>query len=247
MKYLYLLLLSTAIVNAQKTGRKLVWEENFDGSSLNEKTWNFELGDHGWGNHERQDYTKTNHRVANGFLTITAKKDGAHYTSTRITTKGKKEFQYGYMEARLKLPVGYGVWPAFWMLGSDIDTSQWPACGEIDIMEYVGREPHMIYTTLHTTDTHGATASSKKTEFPAIEDGFHLYAVDWNAERMVFFVDGKPVYTYQPSPKTKGNWPYDQKFFFILNLAVGGDFGGPNVDDTIFPQEYVVDYVRVYQ
>lgn len=247
MKKLVLLLLLPCLALAQKTGKKLVWEENFEGKTLDEKVWNFELGNHGWGNHERQDYTKDNHTVANGFLTITAKKAGSHYTSTRITTKGKQEFRYGYMEARLKLPVGHGIWPAFWMLGENISAVGWPTCGEIDIMEYIGREKHQIYTTLHTPDTHGATASSKKTEFPKIEDGFHTYAVDWNKERMEFFVDGQSVYVYNPADKTSGNWPFDQKFFFILNVAVGGDFGGPDVDDSIFPQEYVVDYVRVYQ
>ncbi|NUY82226.1 glycoside hydrolase family 16 protein [Flavobacterium sp. MAH-1] len=247
MKKIIALLLASSALMAQKTNKKLVWEENFDGKTLNEKAWNYETGAGGWGNHERQTYDKTSHTIADGKLTITVKKDGDHYSSTRITTKGKKEFQYGYMEARVKLPVGHGIWPAFWMLGSNISEKGWPKGGEIDIMEYIGREPHMAYTTVHTQDTHGAHASSKKTEFPDIENGYHLFACDWNKDRIIFFVDDKPVYTYSPENKTEGNWPFDQPFFFIINCAVGGDFGGPEVDDKIFPQQYVVDYVKVYQ
>lgn len=235
------------LCSAQKGNRKLVWEENFNGSTLNEAHWNFEYGDHGWGNAERQNYGKDNHSVANGVLTITAKKQGQSYSSTRITTKGKKEFRYGYMEARAKLPVGKGIWPAFWMLGSNISEAGWPKGGEIDILEYIGREPDMVYTTIHTQDTHGANASSQKTRFDDIEEGFHLFACEWDAEKIKFFVDDKLVYTYQPKTKTENNWPFDQPFFFILNMAVGGNFGGPEVDDAIFPQQFTVDYVKVYQ
>ncbi|RZJ70529.1 MAG: glycoside hydrolase family 16 protein [Flavobacterium sp.] len=242
-----ILLMATSALFAQKTGKKLVWEDNFDGKALNTKVWNFEYGANGWGNHERQNYGDKNHKVADGKLAITIKKDDVGYTSTRITTKGKKEFQYGYMEAKVKLATGHGIWPAFWMLGSNISSAGWPKGGEIDIMEYIGREPHMAYTTIHTQDTHGANASSKKTEFPNLEEGYHTFACDWNKNRIIFFVDDKPVYTYAPKEKTQNNWPFDQPFFFIINCAVGGDFGGPEVDDSIFPQEYLVDYVRVYQ
>jgi len=251
MKNILLLLLVGNISFAQQSKRKLVWEDNFDGTELNEKNWNFILGDGcpkcGFGNHERQLYTKDNHKVAGGNLTITAKKDENKYTSTRITTKDKKEYQYGRIEARAKLPVGHGIWPAFWMLGKSVSDIGWPKGGEIDIMEYVGREPHQIYTTIHTEATHGANASSQKTQFDKIEEGFHVYAVDWTKEKMEFFVDGKLVYTYQPKEKNAANWPFDQPFYILINMAVGGDFGGPEVDDNIFPQEYVIDYVRVYQ
>lgn len=246
-KTVLLLLLCSASAFAQPKKGKLVWEENFDGGTLNEKVWNFELGDHGWGNNERQLYTKTNHTIKDGFLTITAKKEGdKKYTSTRITTAGKKEFKYGYMEARAKVPTGWGIWPAFWMLGSNIKDAGWPKCGEIDILEYIGREPHTVYTTLHTQATHGEHASSKKTTFENIEEGFHLYAVNWTKDQMEFFVDGQSVYIYAPENKNVDNWPFDQPFYFILNMAVGGNFGGPDVDDEIFPQEFIIDYVRVY-
>ena len=237
-------------VHAQK--RELVWSDEFNGDALDLTSWNFELGDGcpnlcGWGNNERQVYTKENHRLEDGKLIITAKKEGDLYTSTRITTQGKHEFQYGRMEARAKVAVGQGIWPAFWMLGSDIKEVGWPACGEIDILEYVGREEDMVYTTLHVPAGHGDSAFSKKTKFEDIEEGYHLYAAEWSPEQIEFFVDDQSVFVYNPEDKTKAVWPFDQPFYFIINLAIGGNFGGPDVDDSIFPQEYAIDYVRVYQ
>ncbi|WP_333877593.1 glycoside hydrolase family 16 protein [Flavobacterium sp.] len=237
---------------AQNQDRKLVWEENFNGTQLDEKVWNFELGNGcpnncGWGNNEKQLYTETNHELINGNLVITIKKEDDIYSSTRITTSGKREFQYGRMEARAKLPTGKGIWPAFWMLGSNIANVGWPKCGEIDILEYVGREPHMVYTTLHTQDSHGNSVNSKKTEIKNIEDGFHIYAVEWTKDKIDFFVDDQLVYTFKPEIKNENTWPFNQPFFFILNVAVGGNFGGHEVDNTIFPQQYSVDYIRVYQ
>ena len=237
-------------VHAQK--RELVWSDEFNGDALDLTSWNFELGDGcpnlcGWGNNERQVYTKENHRLEDGKLIITAKKEGDRYTSTRITTQGKHEFQYGRMEARAKVAVGQGIWPAFWMLGSDIKEVGWPACGEIDILEYVGREEDMVYTTLHVPAGHGDSAFSKKTKFEDIEEGYHVYAAEWSPEQIEFFVDDQSVFVYNPEDKTKAVWPFDQPFYFIINLAIGGNFGGPDVDDSIFPQEYAIDYLRVYQ
>lgn len=252
MKKLLLLLIVTCHFSwAQQTERQLVWEENFNGSQLNESNWNFELGNGcpncGWGNNERQLYTTTNHRLKDGKLIITAQKKDSIYTSTRITTAGKKEFLYGRIEARVKLPKGQGIWPAFWMLGSNIKTVGWPKSGEIDIMEYVGKNPHTIYTTLHTQDSHGNSVNTKVTTFPEIEEGFHVFAIDWTKDRIQFFVDSTLVYTFQPENKNENTWPFNQPFYIIINMAIGGNFGGPEVDDTIFPQEYIVDYVRVYQ
>jgi len=234
---LTLLLASGLMASAQVKKGKLVWEENFNGSTLNEKVWNFELGNGcpdncGFGNAEMQIYTNRNHKVANGLLTI--------------TTKDKKEFKYGYMEARLKLPVGKGIWPAFWMLGSNISKVGWPLSGEIDIMEYVGREPHMAYATLHTKETHGEHANGNKKEFKNLEKGFHTFGVNWTKDQITFYVDDVEIHHFKPKEKTEEIWPYDQPFFFILNTAVGGYFGGMEVDDSIFPQEYVIDYIKVY-
>lgn len=252
MKTLSLCFIMLSIAMSQAQEYKLVWAEEFEGNKLDESVWNYELGDGcpnlcGWGNNERQIYTKENHHFEDGNLIITAKKEGETYSSTRITTQGKQEFQYGRMEARASLPVGQGIWPAFWMLGTDIGQVGWPACGEIDILEYVGREPGEIFTTLHTPSNHGDNGSSKKTKFPGIEKGFHTYAVEWSPEKMDFFVDEQHVFTYNPEPKNAATWPFDQPFYFIINMAIGGNFGGPEVDDTIFPQEFKVDYVRVYQ
>lgn len=236
---------------AQQLKRKLVWEENFNGSKLRESAWNFEVGDGcpncGWGNHERQLYTKENQKVRNGKLTITAKKKGGKYSSSRITTKGKKEFLYGRFETRAKIPVGRGIWPAFWMLGSNINRVKWPQCGEIDILEYVGREPNILFTSLHTEDSHGNTINTKKTKIDTMEDGFHVYAAEWDKDKIEFFVDDQSVYLFNPKDKTEAVWPFNQPFYIILNLAIGGDFGGPEVDDSIFPQSFIIDYVRVYQ
>jgi len=239
-----------AILQGQE--KKLVWEENFDGEVLNEEAWNFELGDGcphmcGWGNNEKQIYTRENHRLKDGFLFITAQKDGSNYSSTRITTKGKKEFKYGRMEARLKLPLGTGVWPAFWMLGSNIDKVGWPMCGEIDIMEYVGREPGTLFTTLHTKDSHGNSKNTRKAAVAGIDEGFHTYAAEWTESEISFYVDGHHFYTFEPENSSEEVWPFDQPFYFLLNLAIGGNFGGKEVDDSIFPVEYVIDYIRVYQ
>lgn len=246
MKKVLILLFIANFCLAQQTKRKLVWEENFSEPVLNESVWNFELGDGcpnlcGWGNNERQVYTTKNHEIKNGNLIIHAKKEGNSYTSTKITTKDKKIFQYGRMEARAKLPVGHGIWPAFWMLGQNISQVGWPKSGEIDILEYIGREPHMVFTTLHTQDSHGNTINTKKTSFPNIEEGFHVFALDWTKDKMDFFVDDILVYTFQPEIKNENTWPFDKPFYFILNVAIGGNFGGPAVDDTVFPQDFIVD------
>lgn len=249
-KFIIILLISGSLFG-QQTKRELVWEENFDGKILNDKVWNIELGDGcpncGWGNNERQLYTNQNHRLENGNLIITAKKEGNSYTSTRITTKNKKEFKYGRLEARAKLPTGHGLWPAFWMLGSNMTEKGWPKCGEIDILEYIGRNPHTVYTTLHTQDSHGNSINSKKTAIASIEEGFHIYAIEWTKDKIDFFVDKDLVYTFQPQVKNENTWPFDQPFFFLINVAIGGNFGGPAVDDTVFPQEFIIDYVKVYQ
>ncbi|KJD34065.1 laminarinase [Tamlana nanhaiensis] len=248
--FLWLVLL---FFSCKEEGKKLIWEENFDGNALNEAHWNFELGNGcpnlcGWGNNERQIYTKTNHKLENGMLTITANLKDSVYTSTRITTKNKFQFKYGTIEARAKLPVGQGLWPAFWMLGSNIDTVGWPKCGEIDILEYVGKEPSMVFTSLHTQDSHGETINTKKTKIEGIEDGFHVYKAHWTETKIEFFIDDKLLYTFAPEALNDETiWPFNQPFYILVNLAIGGNFGGPEVDDTVFPQQYIIDYIKVYK
>jgi beta-glucanase (GH16 family) len=237
---------------AQQTNKKLVWEENFNKPTLDESVWNFELGNGcpnlcGWGNNERQVYTNHNHEIIDGKLIILARKEGDVYTSTRITTQDKKVFQYGRIEVSAKLPLGNGLWPAFWMLGENISKVGWPKSGEIDILEYVTKEPQIVFTSLHTEDSHGNTINTKKTKIEGIEEGFHIYAIDWTSDKIDFFVDGTLVYNFQPIDKNENTWPFDQPFYLIVNLAIGGNMGGTTVDDSVLPQKFVIDYIKVYQ
>ncbi|WP_224491272.1 glycoside hydrolase family 16 protein [Robertkochia flava] len=232
--------------------QELVLFEDFSGDTLNEEVWNVIQGNGcpdlcGWGNNELQVYTDTNHELRDGKLVITARKEGEKHTSTRLNTKGKLEFQYGTVEIRAQLPRGKGLWPAFWMLGSNIDTVGWPACGEIDILEYVGREPGMVFTSLHTTSSHGNTVNTKKTALENIEEGYHDYSMTWTPEHISFSVDGETVYKYSPELKNNATWPFDQPYYLLVNLAIGGNFGGHEVDDTIFPASYVIDHIKVWQ
>lgn len=246
----YLFFVFTIIASCQDS-KQIIFEDHFDGTTLNESSWNYELGDGcpncGWGNNERQLYTKENVSVRDGNLVITATKDSALYHSGRITTANKVEFQYGTIEVRAKLPLGQGLWPAIWMLGNDIGTIGWPSCGEIDIMEYVGKNPHEIHTTLHTQASHGNSINTKVTTIETIEDGSHVYKCNWTKDKIEFFIDGSLVYTFNPEIKNDNTWPFDKPFYILLNLAIGGNFGGPEVDDSIFPKEFIIDYVKVYK
>lgn len=231
---------------------EVLFEDHFDGSSLNETFWNYELGDGcpnlcGWGNNERQLYTKNNVSVSGGNLVITASKNGTRYESGRLTTKGKVEFQYGIVEVRATLPKGMGLWPAVWMLGADIDTNKWPKCGEIDIMEHVGKEPNAVFSSLHTPESYGNTIHTKKTIIDGIQNDFHIYKAIWSEDAIKFLIDGELVYEFSPEIKDDSTWPYNKPFYLIMNLAIGGNFGGPEVDDSIFPQEFLIDYIKVQQ
>jgi len=229
---------------------QIILEENFTGDKLNMDHWSYEEGDGcpdvcGWGNNERQIYDRNYVEVKDGNLVITAVKEGDKYYSGKINSKDKVEFQYGIIEVRAKLAQGHGLWPAIWMLGNDIGEVGWPASGEIDIMEYVGREPHTIYTSLHTPASHGETINSKKTIVEDIEDGFHTYKTIWTRDDIKFFIDDKLVYTFTPKVYDEEHYPYRKPFYLLLNMAIGGNFGGPEVDDSIFPAKFYIDYVKV--
>jgi beta-glucanase (GH16 family) len=237
-------------------GLTLVWQDNFDGQNVNSEAWNFETGATGWGNNELQNYTNgANASLVNGNLVLTARKvnenkQAGSYTSTRINTMGKKEFRYGRLEIRAKLPSGTGIWPAIWMLGSNFKTAGWPACGEIDIMEYVGYQPNTVHATIHTPAGYGGSGTGTSIALPTCEEEFHNYGIIWTEKYIKFYIGtpGNITYTYQPSVKNSNNWPFNQPFFFILNVAVGGNWGGANgIDNAIFPQSMEVDYVKVYQ
>lgn len=235
---------------------KLIWSDEFDGSEINTSVWDFETGSSGWGNNELQNYTDgENAELKDGKLVITAKKinnntEVGSFTSSRINSKGNKEFQYGRIEINAKLPSGRGIWPAIWMLGSNFNSVGWPACGELDIMEYVGYEPNIIYSTVHTPADFGVGGKGNKFNLSTCEEEFHTYGMLWTEEKIVFYIDNieNVVFTYSPIVKTSENWPFDQPAFFILNIAVGGNWGGAQgIDNSIFPQQMEIDYIRVYQ
>ena len=230
----------------QSQYNKLVWEENFDAASLDTDVWNFETGNNdGWGNQEVQYYTEDNVTVQDGNLVITAKAETINefnYTSSRITTKDKFNFTYGRVEARAKLPGGVGVWPAIWMLGSNIDEVSWPAAGEIDIMEYAGNNPGVVYGTLHYPGNSGGNANGDVTNVPDAENEFHLYSVEWTPDNIYFLVDNVVYH----SVENTADLPFHSDFFLILNVAMGGTFGG-DVDPAFSEASMVVDYVKVFQ
>ena len=231
---------------------KLIFSDEFNARMLDLNSWSYELGDGcpslcGWGNNEFQVYTKSNVSTVNNQLVISATKQEDIYHSGRITTKDKFEFTYGTIEVKAQLPKGKGLWPAIWMLGHDIDSNSWPYCGEIDIMEYVGKSPGEIHTTLHTPESYGQSLNTQITTINSIEEGFHVYKTKWDANQIEFFIDNLWVYTFSPEIKNDKTWPFNKPFYIILNLAIGGNFGGSEVDDSIFPQHFVVDYVKVYQ
>jgi beta-glucanase (GH16 family) len=234
-------------------GWELVWHDEFDGDAIDAANWTYDLGAGGWGNGEAQYYTSRpeNARIEDGMLVIEARQEkleDSYYTSARLKTQGLQSFQYGRIEARIKVPVGNGLWPAFWMLGSSFDGTNWPDCGEIDIMEYVGREPDLIIGTLHGPGYSGALGVSQwnRQEY-AIADDFHTYAIEWQPEQIDWYYDGEKYHTVTPGDLSGRQWVFDQPFFIILNLALGGTLGGPIGLDTAFPTQYTVDYVRVYE
>ena len=242
----------------------LIWSDEFsgaDGSSPDPTKWTYDIEGNGWGNHELEYYTKRreNARIEKGNLVITAQKEsftGADgvtrdYTSARLKTQGLFAQAYGRIEARIKIPQGQGMWPAFWMLGQDISSAGWPKCGEIDIMENIGKEPGTIHGSLHGPSTTGRTADLtaifKLPPGQSFADDFHLYAVEWDSDTVRFYVDSNLYATFHSSEwPAGGKWVFDHPFFIILNIAVGGDWPGSPDESTKFPQTMLVDYVRVY-
>lgn len=242
---------SADAADVQLEGFTLVWQDEFEGEEINPENWTFDLGGGGWGNHELQTYTNNpeNARIEDGRLIIEAIKNETGprtYTSARLKTQGLQTFGYGRIEARLMLPSGQGVWSAFWMLGEDFPTRGWPQCGEIDIMENIGRNAN-IYGTLHGpgySGGGGVGGSFIDADFDPSE--FHVYAVEWTPNEIRWYVDDIN-YNLIRSTDVPGMWVYDHPFFIILNVAVGGDWPGTPNESTEFPQQMVVDYVRVYE
>lgn len=235
----------------------LVWNDEFDNSGLPDTTrWNYDTGGHGWGNHELQFYTGANPenaRVEDGKLIIEARPDsmeGMGYTSARLTTKNKGDWKYGRIEVRAKLPSGVGVWPAIWMLPTENTYGGWPKSGEIDIMEYVGYQPDTIHGTIHCESFNHMKGTQKAGTLPLVEaeEAFHVYSIDWEENRILFKVDDTTYFTFEKESDNPSDWPFNQPFHLVVNIAVGGSWGGlKGVDRDMFPQTMEVDYVRVYQ
>lgn len=241
------------------TLNNFVFFEEFDTEGvLNPNLWTYDIGNgpngDGWGNQELQYYTNRseNVRVENGFLIITAQEEsfeGSNYTSGRILTKGLFDQQYGRFEARIRLPYGKGLWPAFWLLGSNIDEVGWPQCGEIDIMENAGARPTIVSSAVHGPGYNGGLAITKEYDFEneRVDTKFHIYGIEWGPGYINFYVDDALYNTITPEDVT-GEWVFDNgPFYILINLAVGGVFDGPPNNETVFPQSMIVDYVRVYQ
>jgi beta-glucanase (GH16 family) len=236
----------------------LTWSDDFgpaNGSSPDSAKWVMETGGGGWGNNELESYTSRpeNAKIQDGNLVITAIQEdftgtdgiARHYTSARLKTQGKFDQKYGRFETRIKIPAGQGIWPAFWMLGNNINTVSWPSCGEIDIMENIGKEPSTVHGSLHASgfDSTGSYALNAG----KFADDFHVFAIEWEPAVIRFYVDGHLYDTRTPADVPAGQtWAFDHPFFLLLNVAVGGNWPGSPDETSTFPQTMLVDYVRVY-
>jgi len=233
-----------------------VWAEEFDYTGAPDpNSWTYDTGDHGWGNNELQNYTTDarNVQVKDGVLTITAIKETSgskNYSSTRLVSRGKKDFTYGRLEVKAKLPSGRGTWPAIWMLPTARAYGDWPKSGEIDVMEHVGYDPNVVHFSIHS-EAYNHVINTQKTatrQIPTAMTDFHLYRVDWTPAYIRGFFDGVQVFSFANDGKGYSSWPFDKTFHVLINVAVGGNWGGvQGVDDTVFPATMVVDYVRLYK
>jgi len=249
---------TTQIQKSYEFGATPIWQDEFDYTGKPDpKKWGYDLGDHGWGNHELQNYVSDlkNVRVENGNLIIQAIKEKSgklDYSSARIVSKGKGDFLYGKFEIRAKLPTGRGTWPAIWMLASQntYGNKGWPDNGEIDIMEHVGFDQNNIHGNIHTKAFNHSIKTNKgnNIQITKASSEFHVYACEWQPDYIAILVDGNEYFRFKKEANWQWQeWPFDKPQHFLLNIAVGGDWGGQKgVDDSIFPQKMEVDYIRVY-
>jgi beta-glucanase (GH16 family) len=263
-----MLFCSSISAPAQIVYRKLAFRDEFNKTAnapIDSSKWTAEIGGGGWGNQELQYYTNSGenayHNGAGSLVIKAIKKDlpptfncwygQCKYTSARLITKGKFDQKYGRFEARIKIPKGQGMWSAFWMLGNNIDAVGWAQCGEIDVLENIGREPFTVHGTIHGPGYSGANGIGAPFNLPdnkKFADDFHVYAAEWSENKIAFYVDGKLFKTISPTDLPAGKqWVFDHPFFMILNLAIGGNWGGAPDATTVFPQEMLIDYVRVYR
>ncbi len=235
-------------------GWQLVWQDEFEGRELNPDNWQFEIGngENGWGNNELQYYRSENTSIVEGNLVIEAKKEtfsGSNYTSSRLVTLNKQQFKYGRIDIRATLPYGKGIWPALWMLGANFETVGWPACGEIDIMEMIGggENDDTVYGTVHwqAGGIHAEYGGNKALPNGALKSKFHVFSIIWDESKIVWLVDDQEFHVIDTTPS--GLDEFREDFFFIINMAVGGNWPGSPDLTTVFPQWLIVDYVRVFQ
>jgi beta-glucanase (GH16 family) len=242
-----------------QSNNELVWSDEFDGDAIDSNKWEVVIGNGcpglcGFGNQELQYYTDDpkNMQVADGILTITALKDSvgvSGFTSAKLVTKDKAAWQYGRMEVRARIPAGRGNWPAIWMLPEDNVYGGWPRSGEIDIMEHVGYDHGNLWGTIHTQSFNHMKQTEKNNSIavPDISDAFHVYAIEWREDRIDWFLDDQKYHTFENSGMGSDDWPFDHPFYMILNLAIGGTWGGKQgIANDIFPNRLEIDYVRVY-
>jgi hypothetical protein len=229
--------------------KNLAWVEEFETFALNTTIWNYEQGGNGWGNNELQNYTNSedNVHLDTGYLHITAlNPSGTTYTSGRINTLGKREFKYGRVDIRAKLPEGQGLWPALWMMGANFLFAGWPLCGEIDIMELLGHQPNVSYGAVHwNLNGHQSKTNNFQLDNGNFSSDFHIFSIIWTPNKLIWLVDNQQFLNLTSSQI--GGFPFDLPQYFILNVAVGGNWPGPPDQTTVFPQHMIVDYIRVYQ
>ena len=238
----------------------LVWSDEFSGTGAPDPTkWGYDLGNSGWGNNEIQNYTNStqNSYQDTGYLHIKAIKYYNGWSSARLLTHNKYDFKYGRVVFRAKIPVGSGTWPALWMLGSNIYTNGWPACGEMDVMEEVGKDPCAMHSTIHTPSSYGNSVNTKMKMLPTCSSDFHTYQLRWSPEKLEFSIDSVLFYTYNPTTKNNSTWPFDKTCFIIMNVAIGGNMGSDpqyetgglknGVDPSLTSATMMLDFVRIYQ
>ncbi len=253
-----LLILSPALAAPAPPYWTLVWSDEFDGlagTAPDPAKWIYDLGADGWGNQELENYTggrENSYLDGAGRLVIEARQPApGQYTSARLKTQSKFAIEYGRIEARMKLPAGQGIWPAFWMLGVDIPEVGWPQCGEIDIMENIGRGPATVHATIHGPGYSGSNGIGQSYSLPDAQPfagDYHVFAAEWSQNGIQFFVDGHLYHAVEPASLPQGAaWVFNHPFFLLLNVAVGGSWPGNPDATTSFPQKMLVDYVRVYQ
>lgn len=239
-------------------GYKPLWSDEFNESTVNTNYWQYDLGNGGWGNQELECYTDSNATIAGGYLQIQAKQQNvvyngvnSSYTSTRVNTAGKFSFEYGRIDIRAKLPVAPGMWPALWFLGNDFGTAGWPGCGETDLMELVGSNPHLVTGSIHWLEGNGQEGTLNNTyTLPGGADysqKFHVFSLVWTKTQITMYVDDIPYMSQSSTSISSGTWPFNQPQFLIMNVAVGGNWPGSPTAQTVFPQSMYVDYVRVFQ